>query len=153
MSTQLLQQDDHLPDHLHRWLEAALTSVQRQLQSALAAQIERIGVRRLRVLQLVPAEGARQQELAQIAAVTKQSVAESITVLESEGLIERRPDPDDRRAWLIVPTTEGRRAQAAMDQALVEVEAQVARAVGPDRYSTFRAVLRSIAELQPISAA
>jgi DNA-binding MarR family transcriptional regulator len=32
-----------------------------------------------------------------------------IDSLETRGLLERRPDPDDRRAWLIAPTPEGLR--------------------------------------------
>lgn len=38
--------------------------------------------------------------------------------LQSLGLVERRPDPDDRRVWLVAITPEGR----AMTEAIAEVD-------------------------------
>lgn len=137
--------DERVPDHLHRWLEAAQGAVERELQAALATQIDQIGLRRLRILQLVRPEGVRQQELADVASVAKQSLAESIAVLEADGLVERRVDPRDKRAWLVMATPAGRRVQATLNEALTDVEDRVARAVGARRFADFREVLRVIA--------
>jgi DNA-binding MarR family transcriptional regulator len=145
--------DARVPDHLHRWLEAAQSAIEVELRAALADQIDQIGLRRLRVLQLMPPGGVRQQDLADAASVTKQSLAESITVLETDGLVERRADPTDRRVWLVVPTPAGQRVQATLDETLEDVERRVADAVGAKRYADFKAVLRSMAAMEPAHAA
>ncbi|MFZ5698533.1 MAG: MarR family winged helix-turn-helix transcriptional regulator [Pseudomonadota bacterium] len=43
--------------------------------------------------------GLRQSQLADLLEVTPIAVARLIDRMENEGLIERRADPDDRRAW------------------------------------------------------
>lgn len=43
--------------------------------------------------------GLRQSQLADVLEVTPIAVARLVDRMEDEGLVERRPDPDDRRAW------------------------------------------------------
>lgn len=56
--------------------------------------------------------GLRQAQLAGLLEVTPIAVARLIDRMEDEGLIERHPDPDDRRAWRLKLTA---RAQSRMD--------------------------------------
>jgi MarR family transcriptional regulator for hemolysin len=50
---------------------------------------------------------ARQNELARVVAVTEPSLARMLDRLEGDGLIERRPDADDRRAKQLQLTERG----------------------------------------------
>lgn len=55
-------------------------------------------------------EGITQQELAQRLLVTKGNVCGVLDRMESAGLVERRPDPRDRRANRLYLTPKGRKA-------------------------------------------
>ncbi|WP_067664749.1 MarR family winged helix-turn-helix transcriptional regulator [Nocardia miyunensis] len=52
---------------------------------------------------------SRPSDLAEYFGVGKATISRQVKVLEQLGLIERRPDPDDGRAHLLVLTDEGRR--------------------------------------------
>jgi DNA-binding MarR family transcriptional regulator len=137
-----------LPDHLLRWLEAAQRRVAGELDTTADEVLRRVPQRRLRILQLVPPEGARQQDLAERALVTKQAIAELVDALESEGLVARTPDPHDGRAWLVTRSARGRRVSESLDAAMRVVEDELASSVGAARYETFKEVLREIGEGQ-----
>jgi DNA-binding MarR family transcriptional regulator len=57
-------------------------------------------------------EGITQQELAERLLVTKGNVCGLIDRMESAGMVERRPDPGDRRANRIYLTSQGRKRLA-----------------------------------------
>src|SRR6478752_4620593 len=137
-----------LPDHLLRWLEAAQRRVAVALDQTVDDVVRKVPQRRLRILQLVPREGARQKDLAERALVTKQAIAELVDALEADGLVERTPDPSDGRAWLVVRSARGQLISDSLDDAMRRVEDDLARAVGPDHYATFVSVLRRIGEDQ-----
>ncbi len=48
-----------------------------------------------------------QTELAEMVGLGRAATGTMIDQLESRGLVERRPDPDDRRVWLVATTTTG----------------------------------------------
>lgn len=52
---------------------------------------------------------SRPSDLADYFGIGKATISRQVKVLEQLGLIERRPDPDDGRAHLLVLTDEGRR--------------------------------------------
>lgn len=62
--------------------------------------------------QLSDAPGMSQQTLAQRLLVTKGNVCSLIDRMSAHGLVERRPDPEDRRINLLYLTEEGQRAAA-----------------------------------------
>lgn len=71
-----------------------------------------------RALRIVVDLGAaRPSVIAERLRIAPRSATEVVDALESRGLVERRPDPDDRRATSIVPTPEGLRLHELLDGA------------------------------------
>jgi DNA-binding MarR family transcriptional regulator len=88
--------------------------------------------------------GTRPSELARRADMTKQALGELIADLESKGYVERRRDPDDGRAILVVLTERGRRVDEAADEAIAGIEAEYVRRLGRARFDE---LLDLVAEL------
>jgi len=65
--------------------------------------------------------------------------------LETAGLIERRPDPSDRRARRVVATDKGSELLVTLDHRLREAEAHLLAPLDDDARETFRSQLRLIA--------
>ena len=64
------------------------------------------------VFPFVPADGIKVSELARLARVRKQSMAEAVDQLERMGYVERRPNPHDRRSRFGLPHRARRVRQA-----------------------------------------
>ena len=88
--------------------------------------------------------GARPTELARLLGQPKQYVGRLVDELEALGYVQRRPDPRDRRARLVVPTARGRDEQELADGILAEIEARHAARIGAERYAQFRGLLREL---------
>ncbi len=65
--------------------------------------------------------------------------------LQAEGLVERRPDPADRRARLIGITTRGRRRLEQARSLLATVEDQLLSPLPADQRTAFRRMMSQIA--------
>ena len=78
-------------------------------------------------------EGSRVTELAEAAGMTKQSMGELVDYLEQRSYVQRRADPRDRRAKMVVPTKKGRRGIEAAAELIAEIEAELAGRVGNER--------------------
>jgi len=91
-------------------------------------------------------EHRSQQALAARLGVDRTVMTYLLDDLEAAGLIERRPDPADRRARRIVATRHGRDTLAHLDQRLRAAEEQLLSGLdtGDDR-QVFRALLRRLA--------
>ncbi len=100
------------------------------------------------VLAYLDAEGSRATELARRCGQHKQVVGKVIDELEALGYVERRPDPADRRAKLVVPTPRGLDQMARSDAILAAVEQRHAEAVGADAYAAFKEVFAYLARRQ-----
>ena len=83
-----------------------------------------------RIFENLGDEGATVTVLAQRAQMTKQSMGELVIDLERLGYVERRTDPSDRRAKLVVLTSKGSTAIQAAFSALDELRALAEQAVG-----------------------
>ena len=59
------------------------------------------------VFPFVPPEGITVSELADLARVRKQTMAQAVDQLERTGYVERRPNPNDRRSRLVFLTRRG----------------------------------------------
>jgi DNA-binding MarR family transcriptional regulator len=79
-------------------------------------------------------DGARLTELASRAQLSLAATSELVNDLQQLGYVERRPDPQDGRAKLIVPTRLGRAALAAGD-CVAEIEEHWASLIGRDRFA------------------
>jgi len=95
--------DDQIP--------SALSQVARLMRRDFDARVRSIGVTRpqWQVLGLVNRnEGINQGGLAELIEVEPITVARMVDRLQDSGLIERRSDPADRRAWRLFLTDKGR---------------------------------------------
>ncbi len=91
-------------------LSDAFRSVARRLRQASAESLARWDLtpsqfRALRVL--MRHDAMRPSELSEHLRIAPRSTTEVLDDLAAKGLIERRPDPQDRRATLVVPTERG----------------------------------------------
>jgi DNA-binding MarR family transcriptional regulator len=91
-------------------------------------------------------EHGSQLALAQHLGVDRTVMTYLLDDLEATGLIERRPDPADRRARRIVATPDGRTCLTHLDERLRAAEEQLLSGLdaGPDR-QVFRSLLRRLA--------
>jgi DNA-binding MarR family transcriptional regulator len=91
-------------------------------------------------------DGVRLTELAETLHIAPRSATEVADGLQERGLVERAPDPGDRRAVLLRPTGEGRRVRAEVDRARTADSDQLfARLSAADR-TTLARLLRELAE-------
>jgi DNA-binding MarR family transcriptional regulator len=70
--------------------------------------------------------------------------------LESAGLVERRPDPSDRRARLVVLTAKGHKTYDAESARMREVERAVLGNLSDSDADTFRQLLVRVAAAGPV---
>ena len=73
------------------------------------------------LLNVVRDPGISQQELARRLLVARSNISMLITELERSGMVERRPDPNDRRARQIHPTKTGKALAAQAEIVLASV--------------------------------
>lgn len=94
--------------------------------------------------QLEIEDGLRLTDVASRAGMTAQSMGELVDDLEGKGYVERRPDPDDRRAKRIYLTGRGRENARVAKQAIAEVEAELVDRLGEPHYTELRRTLDAI---------
>ena len=86
-----------------------------------------------------------QLALAQHLGVDRTVMTYLLDDLEAERLIERRPDPADRRARRIVATQKGNQLLTSLNDRLRAAEAQLLAPLGTEKRDSFRAQVRSLA--------
>jgi DNA-binding MarR family transcriptional regulator len=96
------------------------------------------------VLAYLDEDGIRATELARLSGRHKQIVGRIVDELEELGYVERRPDPQDRRAKLIFPTERGLEQTMRGDEIVAAIEARYAQEIGGRTYAAFRDVLRRV---------
>jgi DNA-binding MarR family transcriptional regulator len=122
-----------------------LFSLQEELFEELAAAgYDDLHPRHGAVLAYLDEDGVRATELARLSGRHKQIIGRLINELEELGYVERRPDPQDRRAKLIFPTERGLEQVQLGDQIVADIEARHAKEVGSKTYAQFRDVLRGV---------
>jgi DNA-binding MarR family transcriptional regulator len=113
-------EDDSLPE-LFRLVSYRLRVLARQSLEPwdiTPAQSRALGV-------LLRGGSMRLSDLAERLRIVPRSTTEVVDALEAAGLVERRPDPDDRRATLVTLTPRGTEVAEA---------ARAARAAGAERF-------------------
>lgn len=92
----------------------------------------------------IRAEGSRLTELARGANMTPQAMGELVDELETLGYVERRPDPTDRRAKLIVLTSRGHECIAAGIATIQGIEERIDQILGPRGHAELRRLLNAL---------
>lgn len=89
-------------------------------------------------------EGSRLTDLARGANITPQAMGELVDELEDLGYVERRPDPTDRRAKLIVLTERGRACVAAGMATVDGIEDRIKATLGERGHRQLRTMLHKL---------
>jgi DNA-binding MarR family transcriptional regulator len=101
------------------------------------------------VFPFVPPEGITVSELADLARVRKQTMAQAVDQLERTGYVERRPNPRDRRSRLVFLTERGASVPPVTHAAAARVEDRWAQLTRPEELEALRAaLLRLLTELR-----
>src|ERR671911_1728736 len=74
------------------------------------------------LIPLLEEDGLRMGEIARRARLSKQTMTTMVRLCERDGLVERRPDPADRRATRVHLTEKARRFQPAAERVLGPLE-------------------------------
>ena len=93
------------------------------------------------VFPFVPPEGITVTELAELARVRKQTMAEAVDQLERMGYVERRPNPHDRRSRVVFLTARGESVKPITHATAARVEQRWAELTSPDELEALRAAL------------
>ncbi|MFC4147438.1 MarR family winged helix-turn-helix transcriptional regulator [Micromonospora mangrovi] len=98
-----------------------------------------------RALAVLMRHGAlRLSALADHLHIAPRSTTEVVDGLEERGLVERRADPDDRRATLVAPTAEGTRVGTAIRAARDAEAARVFGDLSPADRADLARILRTL---------
>jgi DNA-binding MarR family transcriptional regulator len=87
-------------------------------------------------------DGTRLTELALRGNITKQSMQELVDRAEEHGFVERRQDPDDRRAKIVVFSEKGLLLLEALHRAIAAAEDRMIAEIGADAVANITSALR-----------
>ncbi|XXY44240.1 MarR family transcriptional regulator [Sorangium sp. So ce269] len=113
------------------------------------------GVRRAHtaLMPYIDLEGTRLTDLAERARVTKQAVGQVVEELEAMGVVERTPDPDDRRAKRVRFTPRGLKALLHGLGVLQELEEELTGSLGEKQMASLKKGLTALlAALEALEA-
>lgn len=89
-------------------------------------------------------EGVRQVDLAELLEVQPITLARLIDQLAEAGLVERRPDPGDRRAYKITLTSAAAPHLANIEQVAASIQTEALRGLDPQQAAGVMHALRTI---------
>jgi DNA-binding MarR family transcriptional regulator len=111
-----------------------------------AALPEGVPVRHYEVLQTLTDLGPRSQhQLSELLWVNRTIMVKVVDALESDGLVERRRNPADRRSYALRPTTPGERVRRELSAAVDLAEAGLTASLARREHDTLVALLRTVA--------
>jgi DNA-binding MarR family transcriptional regulator len=99
------------------------------------------------LLPLFEQDGLRVGDLGQQAGLAKQSMTTMVRLLERDGLVERRADPQDGRATRIYLTDRARAFQPVAESVLAEMHERVTRLLGVGATRTMQSNLKELMHL------
>lgn len=130
-------------DNVGRLLNQALRRFEARVLALLAARGHAaVTPSHLNATRHLDVAGTRLTEMAQRAAMTKQSMAELVAQLEHQGLVMRQPDPADGRARLVRFTPRGLAWLDDFRVALQQAEQDMAQALGAAPLQALKQALR-----------
>ncbi len=136
-----------LPESLGCDLGWLLGQVQYGYLAASTAAVEGLsgGLRALYVLgAAVEGEARNQIEVARRFGIDRTVMVRLIDELERDGLVQRQPDPADRRARIITATEAGERLYVDAEQKRRFVDQHVLAALRPEQREEFLRLLRTV---------
>jgi len=144
------RQNDTAPpslDHLgwRLWLASQVWKKQ-FLEGMLASGHHWYAEARSSIIPYLDREGTRQGVLVQRMGLSKQAVQQLVDDLEREGIVERRPDPTDRRGKIVAFTAKGLKAQSDANDVKRRVEARYKAKLGKADFDTLDSLLRRISQ-------
>ena len=92
-------------------------------------------------------DGRRIGELAQAARLSKQSMTGLVAACEQAGLVERRRDAADGRAFVVRLTARGRRFQTVAQRLLDDLDGQLRDTLGPRNRDALVTALKGVMQL------
>lgn len=112
------------------------------------------GPRGYQVLSMASSDTCRNQaDIAATLGLDRTVMTYLVDDLEQAGLVERRLDPDDRRARQVVLTARGRKAFTAATKTLRDVERHLLAGLDEEESATFRDLLQRVTADSPASDA
>lgn len=126
-----------------------LVHLTRQFQTELYARLIEAGIEGARVphthvTAYIKAEGSRLTDLATQARMTRPAMAELVDDLQRLGIVERKPDPSDRRAKLICLTEQGWAAMRTGHQIIAGLESEYAQQIGSERFEAMCQAMQAL---------
>jgi len=91
-------------------------------------------------------DGVRLSDLAEALRIAPRSATEVADGLQDRGLVERTPDPGDRRAVILRPTDEGRRIRGEIGAARAADSSELFARLSPEDRDTLARILRTLAD-------
>jgi DNA-binding MarR family transcriptional regulator len=138
------------PDFVGRYVREAFTHLMNDMNAGLEARYPDVTPAQARIMTLLDREGMRIGDLAARAQLTKQSCSELVVGMEALGLVERRPDPADGRAKLVVPTRAGVAAMVHGLEVAQAIHARWTELIGAREMATLmRSLGRLVRALEP----
>ena len=103
----------------------------------------------LLVLNAAPDRRLRMSDLGARAVLSREQISRVVSELEREGLVERRPNPDDKRSSFAMITPAGRkRLRAAAPTYLAAIEDHFARHLAPEEAETVARALGKVLDAE-----
>ena len=97
------------------------------------------------LMKLAECGGLSQNRLGRLTAMDPNTVQGVVTRLARRGLVERRPDPDDRRRVVLTLSDEGRTRAGELVESGLRISAQTLEPLSAAERKRFIALLRKIA--------
>ncbi|MEV6272554.1 hypothetical protein AB0L64_35635 [Kribbella sp. NPDC051936] len=136
--------DDPRVDHVAGLLGQALRRIRAEILATSEEQFPGLRVSHYRLLELIPPEGARITDLAEVATMTKQGLGQHVDYLQKLGYTTSERLHEDRRVRLVRRTALGDEAVAHSREAIARVEESWSRHLGESRYAALRETLREL---------
>ncbi|WP_378944056.1 MarR family winged helix-turn-helix transcriptional regulator [Mesorhizobium sp. ANAO-SY3R2] len=134
-----------LADHVGWRLWQASRAWQAEFAAAMrAAGHDWFSEARAGLLGHIPRGGIRQASLIERAGVSKQAVQQLLDGLEAEGVIERAPDPHDKRGKLVRYTARGLAALSDGDRIKLDIERRYRERLGDGGFDALMTALRAL---------
>lgn len=131
-------------DHIANLLGRALGAIRAEILVSSEENFPGLRVSHYRLLELIPPEGARITDLAEVATMTKQGLGQHVDYLQKLGYTESDRLRGDRRVRLVRRTALGDEAVAFGRTAIARVEESWARRLGRERFELLRELLAEL---------